>query len=122
MRLAGIAFDTGDNALLHTANPTEATHLADSRVAATSNSATTSKSSNSPLCENRSPAADLRQLRRANNDRHFAFTAFLYNPGAAHKAMTKLAAAAKGKGRSPHGFDLVLDPDYRLFLTPRRGA
>jgi hypothetical protein len=32
-----------------------------------------------------------------------------------------MAAPAKVKGRSFRGFDLFLDPDYRLFLTLARG-
>jgi hypothetical protein len=64
---------------------------------------------------------DLRQLMQAANDRFPAFMACLDNPDAAQKALAKVAAPAKVKGRSPRGFDLFLDPDYRLFLTLARG-
>jgi hypothetical protein len=47
--------------------------------------------------------------------------ACLDNPDAAQKALAKMAAPAKVKGRSLRGFDLFLDPDYRLFLTLARG-
>jgi len=64
---------------------------------------------------------DLRQLMHAANDRYLAFMACLDNPDAAQKALAKMAAPAKVKGRSFRGFDLFLDPDYRLFLTLARG-
>jgi hypothetical protein len=64
---------------------------------------------------------DLRQLMHAANDRYFAFMACLDNPNVAHKALAKMAAPAKVKGRSFRGFDLFLDPDYQLFLTLARG-
>ena len=37
------------------------------------------------------------------------------------KAIGKMAAPAKVKGHSFRGFNLFLDPDYRLFLTLGRG-
>jgi hypothetical protein len=64
---------------------------------------------------------DLRQLMHAANDRYLAFMACLDNPDAARKALAKMAAPAKVKGRSFRGFDLFLDPDYQLFLTLARG-
>jgi hypothetical protein len=64
---------------------------------------------------------DLRQLMLAANARYFAFMDCLDNPDAAQKALAKMAAPAKIKGRSLRGFDLFLDPDYRLFLTLSRG-
>jgi len=57
----------------------------------------------------------------AANDRYLAFMACLDNPNAAQQALAKMAAPAKAKGRSLRGFDLFLDPDYRLFLTLARG-
>ena len=54
-------------------------------------------------------------------ERYLAFMACLDNPDAAQKALAKMAAPAKVKGRSYRGFDLFLDPDYRLFLTLARG-
>ena len=47
--------------------------------------------------------------------------ACLDNPNAAQKALAKMAAPAKVKGRSLRGFDLFLHPEYRLFLTLARG-
>jgi len=64
---------------------------------------------------------DLRQLMLGANARYFAFMACLDNPDAAQKALAKMAAPAKIKGRSFRGFDLFLDPDYRLLLTLSRG-
>jgi hypothetical protein len=64
---------------------------------------------------------DLRRLMSAANDRYLTFMACLDNPDAAQKALAKMAAPAKIKGRSFRGFDLFLDPDYRLFLTLARG-
>ena len=64
---------------------------------------------------------DLRQLMQAANDRYLAFMACLDNPDAGHKAIAKMAAPAKAKGRSFRGFNLFLDPDYQLFLTIARG-
>jgi hypothetical protein len=64
---------------------------------------------------------DLRQLMGAANERYLSFMACLDNPDAAQKALAKMAAPAKIKGRSFRGFDLFLDPDYRLFLTLARG-
>jgi hypothetical protein len=51
---------------------------------------------------------------RAVNDRYLAFTACLGNPDAAQRALAKMTARTKVKGRSRQGFDLFLDPDYRL--------
>jgi len=64
---------------------------------------------------------ELRSLMHAANDRYLAFMACLDNPYAAQKALAKIAAPAIVKGRSFRGFDLFLDPDYRLFLTLARG-
>ncbi|MCP3878629.1 MAG: MarR family transcriptional regulator [Sulfitobacter sp.] len=64
---------------------------------------------------------DLRKLMHAANDRYLAFMACLDNPDAGHKAIDKMAGPAKVKGRSFRGFNLFLDPDYRLFLTLGRG-
>jgi hypothetical protein len=64
---------------------------------------------------------DLRQLMHAANDRYLAFMACLDNPDAPHKAVAKMAAPTKIKGRSFRGFDLFLEPDYRLFLNLSRG-
>jgi hypothetical protein len=60
---------------------------------------------------------DLRQVMRAANERYLAFMACLDNPDAGQKALAKMAAPAKTKGRSFRGFNLFLSPDYRLFLT-----
>ncbi len=40
--------------------------------------------------------------------------ACLDNPDAAEKAIAKMPQPAKAKGRSFRGFNLFLDPDYRL--------
>ena len=64
---------------------------------------------------------DLRQVMRAANDRYLAFMACLDNPDAGQKAIAKMAAPAKANGRSFRGFNLFLNPDYRLFLTLCRG-
>ncbi len=64
---------------------------------------------------------DLRQVMRAANDRYLAFMACLDNPDAGQKAIAKMAAPAKTKGRSFRGFNLFLNPDYQLFLTLGRG-
>jgi len=64
---------------------------------------------------------DLRGLMRAANARYLAFMACLNNPDAGQKAIAKIAAPAKHHGRSFRGFDLFLEPDYRLFLTLARG-
>ncbi len=64
---------------------------------------------------------DLRQVMRAANDRYLASMACLDNPDAGQKAIAKMAAPAKTKGRSFRGFNLFLNPDYRLFLTLGRG-
>ena len=64
---------------------------------------------------------DLRQLMQAVNERYLTFMACLDSPDAAQRALAKMAAPAKVKGRSYRGFDLFLDPDYRLFLTLSRG-
>jgi hypothetical protein len=64
---------------------------------------------------------DLRQLMQAANDRYYAFMACISNPDADQKALAKMAAPAKINGRSFRGFDLFLDPDYRLCLTLARG-
>jgi hypothetical protein len=64
---------------------------------------------------------DPRQVMRAANDRYLVFMACLDNPDAGQKAIAKMAAPAKTKGRSFRGFNLFLKPDYRLFLTLGRG-
>jgi hypothetical protein len=74
-----------------------------------------------PLRKSIYSLGDLRRLMHAANDRYLAFMACLDNPDAAQKALAKMAARAKVKGRSFRGFDLFLDPDYRLFLTLARG-
>jgi hypothetical protein len=74
-----------------------------------------------PLRKSIYSLGDLRQLMSAANDRYLAFMACLDNPDAAHKALAKMAAPVKVKGRSFRGFDLFLDPDYRLVLTLARG-
>ena len=73
-----------------------------------------------PLRKSIYSLGDLRQLMCAANDRYLAFMACLDNPDAARKALAKMAAPAKLKGRSYRGFDLFLDPDYQLFLTLAR--
>jgi hypothetical protein len=74
-----------------------------------------------PLRKSIYSLGDLRRLMHAANNRYLAFMACLDNPDAAQKALAKMAARAKVKGRSFRGFDLFLDPDYRLFLTLARG-
>jgi len=64
---------------------------------------------------------DLHSLMQAANERYFAFMACIDNPDAGQRALAKMAAPAKTKGRSLRGFNLFLDPDYRLFLTLARG-
>lgn len=64
---------------------------------------------------------DLRTLMQTANERYFAFMACLDNPDAGQRALAKMAAPAKSKGRSLRGFNLFLDPDYHLFLTLARG-
>jgi hypothetical protein len=64
---------------------------------------------------------DLRGLMQAANERYLAFMACLESPDVEQQALAKMAAPAKVKGRSFRGFDLFLDPDYRLFLTLSRG-
>ena len=58
---------------------------------------------------------------QAANDRYLAFMASLDNPDVEQRVLAKMAAPAKVKGRSFHGFDLLPDADYRLFLTLARG-
>jgi hypothetical protein len=74
-----------------------------------------------PLRKSIYSLGDLRQLMHAANDRYLAFMACLDNPDAAQRALAKMAAPAKVKGRSYRGFNLFLDPDYRLLLTLARG-
>jgi hypothetical protein len=74
-----------------------------------------------PLRKSLYSLGDLRRLMSAANDRYLAFMACLDNPDAAQRALAKMAAPAKVKSRSLRGFDLFLDPDYRLFLTLARG-
>jgi hypothetical protein len=74
-----------------------------------------------PLRKSIYSLADLRRLMAGANDRYLAFMACLDNPDAGEQALAKMAAPAKVKGRSFRGFDLFLDPDYRLFLTLARG-
>ena len=58
---------------------------------------------------------------QAANDRYFAFMACLDNPDAGQQALAKMAAPVKTKDRSLRGFNLFLEPDYRLLLTLGRG-
>jgi len=74
-----------------------------------------------PLRKNIYSLRDLRQLLHAANDRYLAFMACLDNPDAGQQAIAKIAAPAKVKGHSFRGFNLFLEPDYRLFLTLGRG-
>jgi hypothetical protein len=74
-----------------------------------------------PLRKSIYSLSDLRGLLHAANERYLAFMACLDNPEAEQRALAKMAAPAKVKGRSYRGFDLFLDPDYRLFLTLARG-
>lgn len=74
-----------------------------------------------PLRKNIYSLRDLRQLLHAANDRYLAFMACLDNPDAGQQAIAKIAAPAKIKGHSFRGFNLFLEPDYRLFLTLGRG-
>jgi len=74
-----------------------------------------------PLRESIYSLGDLRQLLQAPNERYLAFMACLENANAAQKALAKMAGPAKVKGRSPQGFDLFLDANYRLFRTLARG-
>ena len=64
---------------------------------------------------------DLRSLMRAANERYLAFMASIDHPDAALKAIDKMAQPVHDNGRSLRGFNLFLDPDYRLFLTLARG-
>jgi hypothetical protein len=57
----------------------------------------------------------------AANTRYLAYMACLDSPDEAEKAIAKMASPAKEKGRSFRGFNLFLDPDYRLFLALARG-
>lgn len=74
-----------------------------------------------PLRKSIDSLGDLRQLTHAANERYLAFMACLDNPDAGQKALAKMTAPTKVKGRSYRSFDLFLDPDYRLFLTLARG-
>lgn len=74
-----------------------------------------------PLRKNIYSLSDLRKLMKAANERYLAFMACIDNPNAGHKAIDKMASPTKVKGRSFRGFNLFLDPDYRLFLTLGRG-
>jgi hypothetical protein len=74
-----------------------------------------------PLRKNIYSLHDLRQLLHAANDRYLAFMAGIDSPDAGQRAIAKIAAPAKVKGRSFRGFNLFLDPDYQLFLTLGRG-
>jgi hypothetical protein len=74
-----------------------------------------------PLRKNIYSLRDLRTLMHAANDRYFAFMACIDNPDAGQKAIAKMAGRAKIKGHSFRGFNLFLDPDFRLFLTLARG-
>jgi hypothetical protein len=64
-----------------------------------------------PLRKSIYSLGDLRQLMHAANERYLAFIACLNNPDAAQKALAKMAAPVKVKGRSFRGFDLFLDPE-----------
>ncbi len=74
-----------------------------------------------PLRQSIYSLKDLRAVMQAANDRYLTFMACLDNPNIEQQALAKMAAPAKVKGRSFRGFDLFLDPDYRLFLTLARG-
>ncbi len=74
-----------------------------------------------PLRKSIYSLTDLRQLMQAANTRYLAFMACLDNPDAGEKALAKMAGPAKTQGRSFRGFNLFLDPDYRLFLALARG-
>jgi hypothetical protein len=63
----------------------------------------------------------LRKLMHAANERYLAFLAAIDNPDAGLKAIDKVAKPAADHGRSYRGFNLLLDEDYRLFLTIARG-
>ncbi|MDJ0892524.1 MAG: MarR family transcriptional regulator [Gammaproteobacteria bacterium] len=63
----------------------------------------------------------LRKLMHAANERYLAFLAAIDNPDAGLKAIDKVAKPAADHGRSYRGFNLLLDQDYRLFLTIARG-
>ena len=74
-----------------------------------------------PLRKSIDSLKDLRQVMRSANDRYLACMACLDKSNAGHKAIAKMAAPAKTKGRSSRGFNLFLNPDYQLFLTLGRG-
>ncbi len=63
----------------------------------------------------------LRKLMQAANERYLAFLAAIDNPDAGLKAIDKVAKPTADHGRSYRGFNLLLDEDYRLFLTIARG-
>ena len=58
---------------------------------------------------------------QAANTRYLAFMACFDNLNAGEKALAKMAGPAKTQGRTFRGFNLFLDPDYRLFLALARG-
>ncbi len=64
---------------------------------------------------------DLGKLMRAANDRYFGFIAAIESPDAGCKAIDRIAQPASDNGRSSRGFNLLMDADYRLFLTLARG-
>ncbi len=54
-------------------------------------------------------------------ERYLTFLAAIDNPDAGLKAIDEVAKPAPDHGRSYRGFNLLLDEDYRLFLTIARG-
>jgi hypothetical protein len=74
-----------------------------------------------PLRKNIYSLRDLRKLMSAANERYLAYMASIDNPDAGLKDIDKMSGSAKQQGRSFRGFNLFLEPDYRLFLTLGRG-
>ena len=74
-----------------------------------------------PLRKNIYSLRDLGKLMRAANDRYFGFIAAIESPDAGCKAVDRIAQPASDNGRSSRGFNLLMDADYRLFLTLARG-
>ena len=64
---------------------------------------------------------DLRKLMKAANARYLAFMAAIDNPEVGLKALDKMAKTARDKDRSYRGFNVLLEDDFRLFLTIARG-
>jgi len=74
-----------------------------------------------PLRKNIYSLRDLCRLMKAANERYLAFIASIDNPDAGWKAIDKIARPVKDRGRSYRGFNLLMDNDYRVFLTMARG-